>query len=533
MNRRSSYQVSARQGRPVASGAWKVAVVASIAAWIGACLAPDAQQGKTPGATASSGGTPGATGSGAGAGGGGQGGAGGGGGASSLVSAVWLNPYGNGSVQSARVMTADAEGNAIVAGVYAYEEIMTGGMMLPAANEEDTFVAKLSPDGAVLWSRNIGGAGNQTVNRVAVDPKDGSIVVAGGFTQSLDVMGCASIQNPGASDVFIVKLSSDDGSCAWSRAFGDGWDQSAFSVAVDAAQNIVLTGTFTGTLDFGQPTAPLTIVDDPMVNGDFAEIFVARLDKDGKPLGSRAIGDAPFNPAEITLGLTVDTSNDVLITGAFEGALAMTSEPIYNEGPLDLFLAKLTGDSLQSVWWHTSGDKDKIQVGRQVVADASNNIYFGGYFASDIKLGGGVIKAGPDLDAFIAAIDPSGTLIWGKRIGGIGGQDVVSLAIDGNEDLLLGGSFNGVLDFDDGGTLIGSDVMPGQTLDAFIAKLRPDGERIWSFQGTGLESQYTLAVAPAPNGVYAAGWIQNTATFGAQSVTSAGAEDAFVLKLTD
>jgi|GEM_PF-2598885 len=510
MTRRSSNQFS------------PLAVAVLTAAWLGACLAPDAQQGKAAASGSPSGGTP-----------GGSGGVGGSGGASPDVAATWLRRYGNGHSQSARAITSDASGNAIVAGIYPHDTLVIDPFMLPSALQTDTFVAKLDPDGVVLWTRNIGSAGDQTVNSIAVDPKDGSIVVAGGFTQSLDVMGCASIQNPGASDVFIVKLSSDDGSCAWSRAFGDGWDQSAFSVAVDAAQNIVLTGTFTGTLDFGQPTAPLTIVDDPMVNGDFAEIFVARLDKDGKPLGSRAIGDAPFNPAEITLGLTVDTSNDVLITGAFEGALAMSSEPIYNEGPLDLFLAKLTGDSLQSVWWHTSGDKDKIQVGRQVVADASNNIYFGGYFASDIKLGGGVIKAGPDLDAFIAAIDPSGTLIWGKRIGGIGGQDVVSLAIDGNEDLLLGGSFNGVLDFDDGGTLIGSDVMPGQSLDAFIAKLRPDGERIWSFQGTGFESQYTLAVAPAPNGVYAAGWIQGTATFGAESVTSAGAEDAFVLKLTD
>jgi hypothetical protein len=499
-----------------------LAVAAVIAASLGACLAPDAQQGKAAGS--SSGGTPGGS---------GGGGGGGSGGASPDVSATWLKRYGNGYSQSARAITSDASGNAIVAGIYPYDTLVMEPVTLPSAQLTDTFVAKLDPDGVVLWSRNIGSAGDQTVNAIAVDPKDGSIVVAGGFTGTLDAMGCAAIQNLGASDVFLVKLSSDDGSCAWSRAFGDTSDQSAFSVAVDAAQNIVLTGTFTGTIDFGQPTAPLTVVDDPAVNGDSAEIFVARLDKDGKSLDSRAIGDAPFNPAQITLGLTVDTSNDVLITGAFEGALAMTSEPIYNQGPFDLFLAKLAGDSLQSIWWHTSGDAVNVQVGRQVVVDASNNIYFGGYFTGDIKLGGGVIKAGPDLDAFIAAIDPSGTLLWGKRIGGIGAQYVVSLAIDGDEDLLLGGTFNGVLDFDDGGTLIGSDVMPGQTLDAFIAKLRPDGERIWSFQGTGPESQYTLAVAPAPNGVYAAGWLQSTATFGAHSVTSAGAEDAFILKLTD
>jgi hypothetical protein len=536
MNRRSSYQVSARQGRPVASGAWKVAVVASIAAWIGACLAPDAQQGKTPGATASSGGTPGATGSGAGAGGGGQGGAGGGGGASSLVSAVWLNPYGNGSVQSARVMTADAEGNAIVAGVYAYEEIMTGGMMLPAANEEDTFVAKLSPDGAVLWSRNIGGAGNQTVNGVAVDPKDGSIVLAGGFTQSLDTKECDVLASAGGTDVFVVKLDPTTGACAWSRAFGDGADQLALGLAVGEDQGAVLTGTFAGTLDFGGATMPLVPNAGPAVNGN-TEIFVAKLDQAGQALLSRTIGDPPYDLNQASLGIAVDSSNDVLITGTFEGALLVTGEPIFNEGPPDLFLGKLTGSSLLSQWCLTSGDGASHQYSRSVAVGPSKNIVFAGFYTGDVKLGDKVIEAGPDVDIFVAAVSPDGQPLWGKRVGGIGAQYALDVALDSDQSILLSGAFSGVLDFSDAGggddPLVGSDVMAGTSVDAFVARLSPEGDRIWSFQGRGPDSQSARAVAPAPNGAYVAGWFQNMATFGTLPASSLGQEDIYILKLED
>ena len=501
---------------------WRVAAAASIAAWVGACLAPDAQPGKAAGS--SSGGTPGGSG----------GGGGGGGEASTDVSATWVKPYGSGSSQAARAIAADASGNVIVGGIYAYETLVMDPVTLPNAQQTDAFVAKLTPDGEVLWARGIGGAGDQTLHGLAVDPKDGTIVIAGIFNQSLDTMQCELLSGFGGSDVFVVKLSPDDGSCLWSRAFGDAAEQSAFSLAIDASQNIVVAGTFTGTLDFGPPTAPLMIVDDPDVNGDFTEIFVARLDMDGKPLSSRSIGDAAFNPMQTSLGVAVDTLNDIVVTGSFEGGIATPGDPIYNQGQVDLFLTKLKADSLATAWSLTSGDAmSSTQYGRVIAVDPSNTIYFGGYYTGEISLNGAPIPAGPDLDVFLAAVDPLGKPLWGKRIGGIGNQYVTGLAVDASSDLLLGGMFSGVLDFGDGGTLVGSDVMPSGTLDPYVAKLSPGGDRIWSFQGTGPDQQYVLDVAPAPNGAYAAGWLQNSAKFGDISVASAGAEDIFILKLTD
>jgi hypothetical protein len=544
MNRRSSNQFSPLLGR--GRGAWTVAVVASVAsltAWLSSCLAPDAQQGKTAGSTASSSGTPGGTGGDSGAGGGsgggssggsgggtGSGGAGGGGGSSSKVSPAWLKAYGNPWSDNARSIAADASGNAIVVGAYQYVPLVTPPFTLPNPQSTDAFVMKLGPDGEVAWSRNIGGPGDEYALAVAVDPKDGSILVAGSFSQTLDTTQCPALNSAGGADIFVVKLKPEDGSCEWSRSFGDGSAQSAYSLAVDAEQNIAVMGTFSGTVDFGSGTPPLTAVDHPMFN-DMNEIFVAKLDSGGQALFTRAVGDSTADPTSIDVA--VDASNDLVIIGAFEGALTLSGEPVLSEGSPNFFLAKLAGGSLDPVWSITSGDGANSQLGRSVAVTASNNIIFTGFFAGEFKLEGAPLAAGSGHDVVVAAVDPAGSALWSKRIGGIGTQYAVSVALDAGENILVGGSFTGVLDFGDGSTLIGTEISPGMTLDAYVAKLSPKGERIWSFQGSGADHQVTAAVAPAPDGAYAAGSFLASVTYGEHFAMCAGTDDIYIVKINE
>jgi hypothetical protein len=49
-------------------------------------------------------------------------------------------------------------------------------------------VAKFSPDGARLWSKQFGNTGNEQVNKVAVD-NDGNIIITGFFWYSINFGG--------------------------------------------------------------------------------------------------------------------------------------------------------------------------------------------------------------------------------------------------------------------------------------------------------------------------------------------------------
>ena len=52
-------------------------------------------------------------------------------------------------------------------------------------------------------------------------------------------------------DIYVAKLAGGSGSCLWAKRFGDGYDQSGNAVAVDGSGNVVLTGYFFSTVNFG------------------------------------------------------------------------------------------------------------------------------------------------------------------------------------------------------------------------------------------------------------------------------------------
>ena len=56
----------------------------------------------------------------------------------------------------------------------------------------------------------------------------------------------------------------------WSKRFGDGDDQHARSVAVDASGNVIVTGYFYGTIDFG---------GGALTSAGGGDIFVAKFDR--------------------------------------------------------------------------------------------------------------------------------------------------------------------------------------------------------------------------------------------------------------
>lgn len=83
------------------------------------------------------------------------------------------------------------------------------------------------------------------------------MVVTGQFRGTVD-FGGGLLTNVGSSyypDIFVAKFS-PTGSHFWSESFGDTYDQGADGAAVDSSDNVVVTGYFQGTVDFGD--GPLT-----------------------------------------------------------------------------------------------------------------------------------------------------------------------------------------------------------------------------------------------------------------------------------
>jgi hypothetical protein len=156
----------------------------------------------------------------------------------------------------------------------------------------------------------------------------GNVFLTGSFQGSMQV-GNQTLQSAGGSDVFLAKLDAG-GNPQWAKSFGNAADQAAYAVATDAAGNVVLTGGFVGSINFGGTTLQSAGLDD---------VFVAKLDPDGNHLWSGSAGDAAEQDG---YAIAVDPSGNVIVSGIFSGSVDFGNGALTNVPPTDaaMFLVK-------------------------------------------------------------------------------------------------------------------------------------------------------------------------------------------------
>ncbi len=149
------------------------------------------------------------------------------------------SPTGN---ESGYAAAMDASGNVVIAG-YAVNDVDFGGGTLSALGSADAFVAKYTAaTGAHMWSRRMGGLGNDYAYGVAVDAS-GNVYVDGSFDQ-LASFGGASLVPLGLSDAFVAKYG-PTGTPAWVKDLGGIDTDVARAIGISAGYPVA-TGYFFG-----------------------------------------------------------------------------------------------------------------------------------------------------------------------------------------------------------------------------------------------------------------------------------------------
>jgi hypothetical protein len=362
---------------------------------------------------------------------------------------VWLKRFGDAEYQFGQSIAVDAAGNALIAG-YFTGSIDFGGGALTAGGNEDIFLAKLDPAGGHVWSKRYGDASDQNALSVAVDSA-GSAVVVGYFNGAVD-FGGGALTSAGLGDIFVAKLSAAGGH-VWSKRYGDAMNQFGAGVAVDGADNILLAGSFSGSVDMGG--GPLTSIGSE-------DVLVAKLDSAGGYVWSSRHGDSSEQNG---VGVATDSQGNVFVTGHFKGQLGFGG-PVLSAGAAeDIYIAKLTGGGAH-VWSKDFGDAGSQQFGQAVAVDGEDNIVLTGYFSGSATFGGGAVTSVDGRDIFAVKLDPAGGHLWNKRFGDMGHQFGQTVAVDALGNIVLGGYFAGTVDFGGGPVTVASDT-------AYVAKLLP------------------------------------------------------------
>lgn len=425
-------------------------------------------------------------------------------------SPVWSRSFGGGSHQYGRSVAVDSAGNALVTGSFMSTLEFGNGPPLVSQIYREGFVAKLSASGNALWSKSFEGY-DQFSTGVAVDSA-GNVLVTGAFWESADFGDGPLVALGNFSDGFIVKLDAS-GKTLWSKRFGDADAQAGQHVAVDSAGNVIVTGVFVGSADFG---------DGLVLSNGGQSGFVVKLDPSGKVIWGKSFGNYLYEAT-----VAVDSAGNVLLVGAFDDPIDFGNGSFNTAGGKDVFVAKLDADG-KPLWSKRFGDAAGDQYGASVAVDSAGNVLVVGVYTSSIDFGSGpLLTSSGEKDGFVAKLDANGGALWSVGFNGKEGMSCRGVAADSAGNVLITGNFSGATSFGDG--LLGSTGKGG----AFLAKLDSDGNYVWSkgFGDVGGQDPRGIAV----NGVgeaFITGGFTSPIDFGDGPLVSAGYDDVFVAKFS-
>jgi hypothetical protein len=425
---------------------------------------------------------------------------------------LWSQRFGDSAGQQGQCVAIDASGNVIVSG-YFEGSVNLGGDTLTSAGSNDFFLAKFDPAGNHLWSSGFGDTDYDTAPSLVVDGL-GNIILVGNFFGTLDLGGDPLIA-PGLGDidVFLAKFD-PNGNHLWSQSFGSDDDtQLTFAVGVDGSNNILWTGHFLQTIDFGGGVLTSTSGYD---------MYLAKFDTDGNHLWSHSYGRTG---SELSTHLAVDVSGNVFVAGRFDGTVDFGGGLLTTAGDDDVYLVKFSANGAH-LWSESFGDQNFQQIGGLAV-DASESVVLIGSYLGSVDFGGGVLTSAGSYDIFLAKYDSYGSHLWSERFGDANTQHTRDVVFDSSDNLVITGNFSGTVDFGGGPlTAIGFPFS-----DVFLTKLDGDGNHVWSdrFGDPALDIPETVALDPWEN-IVISGRFQGTTDFGGGPLTSAGGSDVFLTK---
>ena len=329
-----------------------------------------------------------------------------------------------------RLTLQDASGNGQV----------NSAVSLPAnvANNGDVFLVKYTSSGQVVWATAIRGTSttggvDDAGYALAIDSAN-NVYVTGSYLTSntttaiplQDASGNEQVNSAvtlspyvSNNDLFLVKYNSS-GSVQWATAIRGTSNDIGYALAVDASNNVYVTGRYT----MSTTTTRLTLQDALLtadgsgnwqvnsavslptsISASTADIFLVKYNSSGSVQWATAIRGTATSASDIGYALAVDASNNVYVTGQYamsntttrltlQDALltadgsgnwqvnsAVSLPTSISASTADIFLVKY--NSSGSVQWATAirgTATSASDIGYALAVDASNNVFMTGVY---------------------------------------------------------------------------------------------------------------------------------------------------------
>jgi hypothetical protein len=380
------------------------------------------------------------------------------------TTALWRRTLATGGTEALSAVAADHSGGTYVA-------LYTDGALAGGQNQGalDGYVLHYRSNGAVSFVQRLSTMSSDIVSGLAVDAADN--VYVSGYTY-----GAFPGQLPaGKADGFVAKLGSD-GTLVWLTQIGTPEIDQLTSIGVAADGSVYAAGLTEGAFP-GQTNAGLS------------DAFVVKLRPDGsqewiKQFGSDQKERSDGVPDDRSVGLAVDPSGDVYVSGSTQGVLPGES----SVGLGDAYVGRIDPTG-KLVWLHQVGSVGNDAL-NSLAINPAGGVYAVGWARGPV---GGQVQMGGQ-DALLIGYRADGTRQFVRQIGTSSADSFEALTVADGKIYVIGSS---------------RGAFPGQTLagaqDVFLMQLSAEGATQWLRElGTNLVDRGT-AITLADTYLYIGG----------------------------
>jgi len=398
----------------------------------------------------------------------------------------WAKSFSDGYNARGQAITMDEGNNIIISGTFDEQMDFDPGpgsyMLGTNGRSNQGFICSFDSSGNFRWAKefvplSISGAaytasvvtdgvghvflGMSVMDTVIVDPMQ--------FNDTL-------VSNSAYSGV-VMKLDTS-GTIMWVKKF-TGTESMLYGISLDNDLNVLITGKFSGSVDF-DPSAGVSTLTSVGMQTD---IFVCKLDSMGNFIWARGMGG--FAP-DYGSAVVADHNGNVITTGVYMSTADFDpGAGVFNytaSGSYDIFISKLDPNG-NFIWAKEIGGTTACEITSLAIAvDTLGNIYSAGHF-NYVNSGSFDFDPGPGTfilttwgdAAFLLALDPAGDFLYAGKMAGqpTDGASIMGMVVDKNSGYLyVTGIFEGNIDFDPG---VGNTNLPSNgPAESFVCKLRYD-----------------------------------------------------------
>ncbi len=333
-------------------------------------------------------------------------------------------------------VAADHEGNVYISGKFEDDLIIDNGhgATLSSNGKADIMLVKFNKNGNWEWTRHFGGRGEDNIFDTDCD-NDGNVVLSGYFQGTIQ-FGAYTLSSKGGFDMLLAKIS-PDGTVLWAKNYGGSGNDGGNEVVIGNDNRIIAGAGSDGTFE-------------EIANTGKQDAYVLSLDENGHVEWIQAVkgsGDARAKAIE------VDNFGNVYIGGDYRNTNYIEENnrkiPFRRFGGRDAYLASFTASGKYR--WKKNWGNSGVDFCKGIVTTSQNAIYAVGQFQKQVSFDNiQLTSSSNSRDLFVWKIDHMGSSQWIRHISSSDKLSGAEVAIDSDDNLIFGLGLTGTTNFQTG-----------------------------------------------------------------------------------